>query len=103
MAKPLVVTITHTLGKEGAKERLRSSLGQLRGQLAPFASKIEEEWQGDRMSFRFGALGQQVAGAIDVLDDIVRIEVLLPGLLSLVAGRLGTRIRDQAQLLLTKK
>jgi putative polyhydroxyalkanoate system protein len=103
MAKPLVVTISHTLGKEGAKARLRESVGQLRSQLAAFASGIEESWQGDRMDFRFAALGQSVTGAIDVLEDAVRIQVLLPGLLSFISGRLGSRIRDQAQLLLAKK
>ena len=103
MAKPLVVTISHALGREGAKARLQGTIGQIRGQLAPFASKIEEEWDGDRLNFRLGAMGQSITGGIDVLDDMVRIEVLLPALLGFLAGRLGTRIRDQAQLLLTKK
>jgi hypothetical protein len=103
MAKPLVVTISHTLGREGAKARLQGTMGQIRSQIAPFASKIEEEWEGDRMNFRFAALGQSISGTIDVLEDTVRLEVLLPALLGMIAGRLGTRIRDQAQLLLTKK
>jgi hypothetical protein len=103
MAKPLVVTISHTLGREGAKARLQGTMGQIRGQIAPFASKIEEQWEGDRMNFRFAALGQSISGTIDVLEDTVRLEVLLPALLGMIAGRLGTRIRDQAQLLLAKK
>jgi putative polyhydroxyalkanoate system protein len=103
MAKPLVVTVPHSLGKEGAKARLQGTMGHVRQQLSSFASRVEEEWNGDRMDFHLAALGQSVTGTIEVLDDVVRLEVLLPGLLSMLAGRIGTRIRDQAQLLLTRK
>ena len=36
MPKPLVMTISHELGREEAKRRLQKSVGQIRAQLAPF-------------------------------------------------------------------
>jgi putative polyhydroxyalkanoate system protein len=102
MSKPVVVTISHSLGKEGAKQRLRNTVGQMVSQLGPIAS-VEEEWSGDRMSFRLTAVGQAISGFIDVLEDAVRVEVLLPGLLGMLAGRIGSGIRERATLLLTKK
>jgi hypothetical protein len=37
---------------------------------------VEEE--GDRMTFRVRALGQVAAGAVDVADDHVQLQVTLP-------------------------
>jgi hypothetical protein len=102
MSQPLVVIISHNLGKETAKQRLRNTVGQMISQVGPIAT-VEEVWSGDRMSFRLAALGQTVSGFIDVLEDAVRIEVLLPGLLAMLAGRIGSGIRERATLLLTKK
>src|SRR5919199_3980198 len=103
MSKPLVVTVPHELGRQEVKNRLQNGMGQLRSQLAPFASSIEESWTGDRLDFRLVTLGQTITGAIDVLDDSVRIEVHLPWILSLIAEKLKGRIRQQGIAMLEKK
>jgi hypothetical protein len=41
-------------------------------------------------------LGQRVAGHIDVLDDVVRVELQLPGVLGWIGERIGRRIQKQA-------
>ena len=44
---------------------------------------IEQEvWSGDRLTFQMRGFGQSAAGTIEVFDDSIRIDVMLPWLLS---------------------
>jgi len=49
------------------------------------------------------AIGQAASGQIDVAEDHVRLEVVLPWLLQRFAEKAQTLIRERGQLLLTKK
>jgi hypothetical protein len=100
MAKPLVATVSHELGQRAAKRRIAASVHEIRAQLAAFASVVEEEWTEDRLDFRLTALGQTISGHLDVFDDVVRIEVMLPGMLCLLGGAISSRIREQGLKLL---
>ena len=62
MPKPLVMTISHELGKEEAKRRLQNGVGQMRAQLAPFTTSLDHQWVEDRLSFYMVAIGQRIAG-----------------------------------------
>ncbi|MDB5408280.1 MAG: polyhydroxyalkanoic acid synthase [Rhodospirillales bacterium] len=102
MLKPLEITISHTLGRVGARRRVEESLAKIRGQLAGIASSVEQEWDGDRLRFRIAALGQTITGEIEVLEDMLRIVVALPSVLGLLGGEIAERVRHQATLLLMK-
>ena len=103
MAKPLVATVSHELGRRAAKERIAASLDQIRAQLSSFASHVEEQWVDDRLDFRLTALGQTIAGRMDVFDDSVRIEIVLPGMLGFLGGRIASRVQDFGLKLLEPK
>lgn len=62
----------------------------------------EERWSGDTLAFRIRALGQIASGQIDVADDHVKVEVVLPWLLQRFAEMAQATIRKRGQLLLTK-
>ena len=102
IAKPVVVTISHQLGKEGAKARIRHGVGKAQGQLAGYVTTIEESWVDDRLEFRLTAMGQVVNGHIDVFEDSVRVEVALPGMLGFVGRMIAARIEEQGTKLLSK-
>jgi hypothetical protein len=102
MSAPLVVSIPHRLGREEAVRRLKGGLARA-AQSVPIMTVDEETWNGDRMVFRVRALGQAASGNIDVADDHVRVEVVLPWLLQRFAQAAQTAIRDRGTLLLTKK
>lgn len=102
ISRPLVVTISHELGKQRARERIQRSLGQIRAQLAPFVTSIEDDWTGDHLNFRVVALGQIVAGRIGVFDEFVRVEVVLPGLLEAMAENISGRVSQQGRSMLEK-
>jgi putative polyhydroxyalkanoic acid system protein len=103
MRKPLVVDIPHQFTRQEAKRRIQNGLGEIRSQLAGFATSVEDQWNEDQMDFRVAAVGQTVTGRIEVLDHSVRVEVYLPWVLSMIAERVRGRIQRQASLLLEKK
>jgi Putative polyhydroxyalkanoic acid system protein (PHA_gran_rgn) len=103
MSRPLVVTVPHKLSREEAKARIQGGMGQVRQQLAPFATAMEDRWTEDQMEFRVAVLGQNVAGRIDVMDEAVRVEVDLPWMLRLIGEKIQQRIGKQGTLMLEKK
>lgn len=81
--------------------RLKTGLGRAAASI-PVMQVEEERWNGDSMNFRIRALGQIASGQIDVADDHVKVEVVLPWLLQRFAEMAQATIRKRGQLLLTK-
>jgi len=102
MSAPLVVSIPHRLGREEAVRRLKGGLERAAASV-PVLKVDEERWDGDQMFFRVRALGQAASGHIDVQDEHVRLEVMLPWLLQRFAEMAQVAIRDRGKLLLTKR
>jgi hypothetical protein len=102
MSAPLVVSIPHSLGREEAVRRLKTGLTRAAASV-PILSVDEERWEDDRMIFRVRALGQAAAGHVDVADDHVKVEVVLPWLLQRFAQAAQAAIRNRGNLLLTKR
>ena len=103
MSKPLVVSIPHRLGKEEAIRRLKSGLAGMRTNFVHVFTISEETWNDNHLRFSVNALGQAVSGSIDVSEDSVRLEVLLPWLLAKLAEKLQPLIRREGLLMLEKK
>ncbi|MFK4509835.1 polyhydroxyalkanoic acid system family protein [Bradyrhizobium daqingense] len=101
MSAPLVVSIPHRLGREEAVRRLKTGLGRAAASI-PVMQVEQESWNGDTMNFRIRALGQIASGQVDVGDDQVRVEVVLPWLLQRFAEMAQATIKKRGQLLLTK-
>jgi hypothetical protein len=102
MSAPLVVSIPHRLGREEALRRMRTGLSRAASSI-PVLKVDEERWDGDHMFFRVRALGQAASGHLDVGEDHVRLEVMLPWLLQRFAQMAQLAIRDRGKLLLTKR
>jgi hypothetical protein len=102
MPAPLVVSIPHSLGRDEAMRRLKTGLSRAASSV-PVLHVDEERWEDNRMVFRVRALGQAAAGHVDVEDDHVKVEVVLPWLLQRFAEVAQTAIRNRGNLLLTKK
>jgi len=101
MTAPLVVTIPHSLGKAEALRRLQSGL---EGMPASGLLTLEQQpWVDNRMPFTVRALGQAVPGSLEVGDDAVKLEVVLPPLLRKLWEPLKTVVLGRAKLLLEKK
>ena len=81
--------------------RLKTGLGRAAASI-PVMQVEEERWNGDSMNFRIRALGQIATGQVDVSDDQVKVQVVLPWLLQRFAEMAQATIRKRGQLLLTK-
>jgi hypothetical protein len=103
MPQPLIISIPHSLGKEEALRRLKSGLGTAQSQFRQLFTVQEEIWSGDRLAFRVAALGQTASGTIDVAEDHVRLEVVLPWLLAKVAQQIQRVVNAQGTIMLEKK
>ena len=102
MSAPLVVSIPHSLGREEAMRRLKEGLSRTASSV-PVLKVDEERWEDNRMIFRVRALGQAAAGHVEVADDHVKVEVVLPWLLQRFAQAAQVAIRNRGNLLLTKR
>ena len=103
MSDPVTVTVDHRLGKAEAARRLKDGLVRTQGQLGSMIAIEQETWEGDTLHCRMRALGQSAQVRIEVLEDALRIQVMLPWLLAKAAERLVPGLRTAAALLLQKK
>ena len=100
--EPLIVTISHSLGREEAIRRLKPALAKA-SETFP-ALKVEHEvWTDNRLDFKIRALGQSAQGNIVVDERSVRCEVMLPWLLHKFASIAQKVLTTRGQALLEKK
>jgi hypothetical protein len=103
MPEPVIVTISHRLGKEEAARRLKKGFAELPANFTPLFRINDQRWSGDRFEFSLSALAQHISGTIEVAEDHVRVELILPRLLARLASRIPGVIQREARLMLEKK
>ncbi|MGE5722274.1 MAG: polyhydroxyalkanoic acid system family protein [Sphingomonadales bacterium] len=104
MNQPLVVTLAHTLGKEEARRRIAGGMGRLAGYIPGGTANVHTNWEGDRLKLLIQAMGGEVHSHIDVDEDLVRVEVLLPALLGMFHQQIANLLsRKGAELLEDKR
>jgi hypothetical protein len=103
MSEPFTFTISHRLGKDEAVRRLRKGFAELPAQVTPLFRINDQRWSGDRFDFSLSAFAQLISGTIEVADDNVRVELMLPALLARLASQIPGVIQRQTRLMLEKK
>ena len=106
MARPVTASIPHTLGKEEARRRIEVGFATIERQMSAGLIKMvsfQNRWDGDRLHFEGGGLGQKASGRLDVLSNSVQIEIDMPEMLAAIANQVMTKIKKETQLLLEKK
>ena len=102
MTTPITVKVPHQLGRAEARRRIEAGFPKTAALLPGGEGNCKERWEGDRLIFSVVTLGQTIAGVIDVFDREVTIEVELPGVLGMLAGRIKDKLQKGGQLLLGK-
>lgn len=104
MSKPITITIPHQLGAVEARRRIENGFSQMAGQIpGGGADKVHQSWNGDTMTFSAVAMGQTISGTMDVLGDMVKLDIVLPGMLGMIANKIKDQLQKRGQLLLEKK
>lgn len=104
MKRPVTITISHSLGRDAARQRLQAGVSKIRDKLGGLGIQlVEEDWQGDTLYFGVAALGQSVNGRIEIEDALVRVEVMLPWMLAIFAEKLKLGVEKQGKILLEHK
>jgi hypothetical protein len=101
--KPLTILIPHQLGRDATIARLKTGLQSVRRKFGPLVSFEQETWTGNRLDLCLAALGQRLDARLEVLDDSVRLEIILPWFLAGIAGLIEPVVRKEAALLLERK
>ena len=102
MPEPVTMSIPHRLGKAEAKRRIDAGFARLQPEIARFVAAIDYCWDADRMNVTARALGQTVAGRIDVGEDVVHVEIDLPGVLGLLGRTIAGQVGDRGRAMLEK-
>jgi hypothetical protein len=104
MSAPVSVNIPHKLGAAEARRRVESGFGRLEAQLAAIGvTNLQKGWKGDELSFTGRAFGQGIGGRLTVFPEALRVELDLPPLLAMLAGRIQAALGRGGRLLLEKK
>lgn len=102
MSKPVVVVIPHELGRAEARRRIEEGVGRLTQQFAALG-EIRQGWEADVLRFSVQSMGQTITGLIEVAERQVRLEVVLPGFLAMIANKVKGRLQQEGQILLEDK
>jgi hypothetical protein len=102
MTQPLVVDLPHRLGAEEARRRIARGVGRI-GDHLPRGAEAEHAWEGDRLTLRVTAMAQQVTGSIEVREDTLRIELMLPAALSFLSRAIEAALRRKGTQMLEDK
>jgi hypothetical protein len=73
--------------------RRKSGLAGVQQNLSWLLAVQGEVWAEDQLRFRVSALGKVASGTIDVNDDHVRLDVMLPWMAALLAAKIQPAIR----------
>ena len=107
MSRPVTVNIPHKLGKAEARRRIEEGFGNMRAQMTGGVTGLmlsfDERWEDDRLYFEGGTFGQAIHGHLDVFEESVTVEVVLPNILATIADTITGKVRKEGQLLLEKK
>jgi putative polyhydroxyalkanoate system protein len=99
MTQPIEVDLPHNLGKDEARRRIANNLHKLE-QHIPGGAQVQSGWTGDQLNLDVAAMGQSVAAQIDVMENRVRLKVLLPPMLGMFSGLIQSALQKKGSVLL---
>lgn len=95
------LVLPHSLGKEEVRRRLHDNSHKIAGQLPGGMADVTTDWAGeDRMTMVITAMGQKLAGAVDIGEGEVAFELELPLALSFAKPMAEAAMRQMGEKLL---
>ena len=104
MSGPVTIDVPHQLGRAAAIERLRSRIGELAGHIPGGMATVNSSWPSDNvMALEVTTMGQTISARLEVEDTRVRVELVLPMMLSFFSGMISAAVREGGEKLLEDK
>ena len=95
------VVIPHNLGKAAARERLRTNSQNMGSNIPGGMGQVETSWPSeDTMAMTVRAMGQELNGNVEIEDNQVVFNMILPPALSFVEPLVQGAIKQTGQQLL---
>lgn len=95
------VTLPHKLSREEVRRRMHEHGHEIADHFPAGMASVETYWpKEDQMGLTVLAMGQQIDGQIDILDDAVVIEMDLPPMLSFLSGVIESSVSKHGGKLL---
>ena len=96
------VAIPHELGREEARRRLEGSSHQIADAIPGGMAEVATNWPSeDRMDLTIRAMGQNLAGHIDIAEDQIVFVMMLPPALGFLQPVVESAINQQGRKLLS--
>jgi hypothetical protein len=100
MSRRITCSFPHNLTEADVKSRLVNTIADAKTKHPAIMAGATESWSGNRMDFRFAAMGQLVTGDVVVEPRTVHLHSDLPWALALLAERLKPQIESEGRKLL---
>lgn len=95
------VDIPHNLGRDEVRRRMQANGHKIGGNIPGGMADVETSWPSeDRMSMSISAMGQVMIGHIDIMDDRVQFEMILPAALGFLKPIVEGAIQEQGHRML---
>ena len=99
---PLTIVIPHQLSKAEARQRIEAHFTELLGQYSSSLDHVEHHWTGDTLEFQAGVMSMSISGKLQIEVEAVRVEIVLPWVLTTLSKTLSQTIEQEGRKLLGK-
>lgn len=94
--------IPHSLGKAEAKRRIENGLPALEKHI-PGGGAVASRWEAEnRLALDISAMGQTIGVAIEVEESLIRGEIDIPMMLSMMSGAIRDFVEKSSRIMLEK-
>lgn len=94
--KSLEVRVPHSVGRDEARRRLEAALVRARDEYADQVGAIEATWEAaDQLRLQLTVLGMEIDSAVHVHDSELIVQLEVPGMAGLFAGRIKQGIEER--------
>jgi hypothetical protein len=100
MPSPMTFDIPHQLGRDEAKRRIEAGIPKVEKHI-PGGGTVEATWlTDDQVRMTVTAMGQTIDTDLTVEDTLIHAKLMLPALLSMMAGPISGFIKTSAEKML---
>jgi hypothetical protein len=93
----LSISIPHALGTEEAVSRLKTFFQKLKERHADKVSNLEEQWEGNKLSYAFSTYGFNIKGDLDVEPGEIKVNGSLPFAAMMFKGKIEQAVREELE------